>query len=74
MVAQRRQPTLIVVHTKDLAFQWTQRIEAFLGIAAAKVGMIGGGKKVYAIKVTNENEFYDIDEKLDILGFNIEKR
>jgi superfamily II DNA or RNA helicase len=52
MVAQRRQPTLIVVHTKDLAFQWTQRIEAFLGIAAEKVGMIGGGKKVVGKEIT----------------------
>jgi choline kinase len=36
--------------------------------------MIGSGKKIHAIKVTNEHEFYDIDEKLDILGLNIEKR
>ena len=45
MIAQRRQPTLIVVHTKDLAVQWAQRIEKFLGIQAQKVGIIGGGKK-----------------------------
>jgi superfamily II DNA or RNA helicase len=45
MIAQRRQPTLIIVHTKDLAAQWTLRIEKFLGIEAQKVGMIGGGKK-----------------------------
>ena len=32
MVAHRRQPTLIVVHTKDLAFQWVERIEQFLHI------------------------------------------
>ena len=36
MIAKRRQPTLIVVHTKDLAAQWTQRIGSFLGIDAAK--------------------------------------
>jgi superfamily II DNA or RNA helicase len=45
MAAQRRQPTLIVVHTRDLARQWTQRIEEFLGIAADEVGAIGGGQK-----------------------------
>lgn len=45
MAAQRRQPTLIVVHTRDLARQWTERIEAFLGIAADEVGAIGGGQK-----------------------------
>jgi superfamily II DNA or RNA helicase len=52
MVAQRRQPTLIIVHTKDLASQWTQRIETFLGIAAEKVGMIGGGKKILGKEIT----------------------
>ena len=45
MVARRRQPALIVVHTKDLASQWTERIETFLGIPASKVGLIGSGKK-----------------------------
>lgn len=52
MVARRRQPALIVVHTKDLAAQWTQRIEEFLGIAAEKVGLIGSGKKVVGKEIT----------------------
>ena len=52
MIAQRRQPALIIVHTKDLAVQWTQRIETFLGIAAEKVGVIGGGKKVLGEEIT----------------------
>ena len=52
MISRRRQPTLIVVHTKDLAVQWTQRIESFLGIDAAKVGLIGGGKKTLGEKIT----------------------
>ena len=45
IIAQRRQPTLIVVHTKELAMQWAERIEAFLGIPKEQVGSIGGGKK-----------------------------
>jgi superfamily II DNA or RNA helicase len=52
MIARRRQPALIVVHTKDLAAQWTQRIEEFLGIAAEKVGLIGSGKKVLGKEIT----------------------
>jgi superfamily II DNA or RNA helicase len=52
MVAQRKQPTLIIVHTKDLASQWSKRIEAFLGIAIDKIGIIGGGKKVIGEKIT----------------------
>ena len=52
MIARRRQPTVIVLHTKELAAQWTERIESFLGISQEKVGMIGGGKKVVGDKIT----------------------
>ena len=52
MVARRRQPTVIVVHTKELAAQWILRIESFLGITAAKVGLIGGGKKTIGAEIT----------------------
>jgi len=44
MIARRRQPAVIVVHTKDLAAQWMRRIEAFLGIPAAECGLIAGGR------------------------------
>ncbi len=52
MIAQRRQPALIVVHTKELAFQWVERIGTFLGIPSDEVGFIGGGKKKIGEKVT----------------------
>jgi superfamily II DNA or RNA helicase len=52
MIAKRRQPALIVVHTKDLAAQWTSRIESFLGIDAADVGLIGAGKKAPGQHIT----------------------
>ncbi len=40
IIAARRQPTLILVHTKELLYQWQDRIKDFLGIEA---GLIGGG-------------------------------
>lgn len=52
MIAQRRQPTLIVVHTRELAAQWIERIESFLRISPEKIGMIGGGKKVVGEKIS----------------------
>jgi superfamily II DNA or RNA helicase len=45
MVSQRRQPALVVVHTKELAFQWIDRIHTYLGIEKAAVGLIGAGRK-----------------------------
>jgi superfamily II DNA or RNA helicase len=52
MVAARRQPSLVIVHTKDLAMQWIERIQSFLGIAKEQIGLIGAGKKNIGRQVT----------------------
>jgi len=41
VIAMRGQPTIIFVHSKELLYQWAERIEAFLGIQA---GLIGDGR------------------------------
>ena len=41
VIAQRKQPTLILCHTKELLVQWTDRIKSFLYVEA---GLIGDGK------------------------------
>jgi len=40
VIAARQQPTLVLVHTKELLHQWAERIETFLGI---KAGLVGDG-------------------------------
>ncbi len=40
VIARRRQPTLVLVHTKELLYQWVERARTFLGVEA---GMIGDG-------------------------------
>jgi superfamily II DNA or RNA helicase len=52
LIAQRRQPTLIITHTKELLNQWTDRIGQFLGIPPGEVGQIGDGKKVIGSRIT----------------------
>jgi superfamily II DNA or RNA helicase len=52
MVAARRQPALIVVHTRNLAEQWVERIGQFMGIAAGEVGRIGGGRYKPGAQIT----------------------
>jgi len=44
MIAVRRQPTLIIVHRKQLFDQWIERIQSFLGIPKFRIGKIEGGK------------------------------
>lgn len=51
IIAERKQPALIVCHTKELLNQWVDRIESFLGIPANEVGVIGAGKKKLGAKV-----------------------
>lgn len=41
IIAAREQPTLVLVHNKELLYQWQERIEQFLGVEA---GLIGDGK------------------------------
>jgi superfamily II DNA or RNA helicase len=52
LIARRRQPALIVVHTRELALQWIQQVGRFLGVEAAQVGLIGAGKKTIGPAVT----------------------
>lgn len=42
VVARRRQPTLILVHTRELFYQWADRTCAFLKMAGP--GLVGDGK------------------------------
>ncbi|MEI7672286.1 MAG: DEAD/DEAH box helicase family protein, partial [Deltaproteobacteria bacterium] len=51
-IAARKQPTLIIVHGKELLNQWKARIETFLGIPPEDIGQIGDGKMKIGDKVT----------------------
>ena len=44
LIASRCQPAIVLVHTKELLYQWAERVDEFLGIEA---GLIGDGH--YAI-------------------------
>ncbi|WP_031485171.1 DEAD/DEAH box helicase [Maridesulfovibrio frigidus] len=41
LIAERKQPCLVIVHTKELLLQWVERARQFLGI---EVGQVGNGK------------------------------
>ncbi len=41
IIAQRRQPTMVLVHTKELLYQWQQRVEQFL---QCNVMLVGDGR------------------------------
>ncbi|KJS02384.1 MAG: helicase [Desulfobulbaceae bacterium BRH_c16a] len=38
LIAERRQPTFVVVHTKELFYQWQERVRQFLGLSPGQVG------------------------------------
>jgi superfamily II DNA or RNA helicase len=52
IIADKRQPTLIIVHRKQLLEQWIERIEAFLGIPKREIGIIGQGKSKIGKHIT----------------------
>ena len=52
IIAERRQPALVVVHTRELLNQWIDRAGLFLGIPTNEIGIIGGGKKTIGARLT----------------------
>jgi superfamily II DNA or RNA helicase len=52
IIAEKLQPALIVVHRKQLADQWAERIQGFLNIPKAEIGMIGAGKAKIGKQIT----------------------
>jgi len=44
LIARRRQPTLIIVHTRELATQAAQRAVTVLGLDPAEIGLVGDGQ------------------------------
>ena len=51
-IAERKQPALVVCHTRELLDQWVSRIETFLGIPRAEVGIVGNGTRRIGEKIT----------------------
>jgi superfamily II DNA or RNA helicase len=52
IIADKQQPALIIVHRKQLAEQWIERIQSFLGIPKNEIGSIGQGKSKTGKKIT----------------------
>jgi superfamily II DNA or RNA helicase len=52
IAAQKKQPVLIIVHRQQLFDQWIERIQSFMGIAAAHIGKIAQGKQKIGTHIT----------------------
>jgi superfamily II DNA or RNA helicase len=52
LIARRRQPALIIVHTKELADQAIARAGMVLGLGAAEIGFVGDGKCTIGERLT----------------------
>ncbi|MEX2286832.1 MAG: DEAD/DEAH box helicase family protein [Planctomycetaceae bacterium] len=45
LIAKRGVNTLVLVHRRQLAEQWVQRLATFLNLPSKRIGQIGGGRK-----------------------------
>ena len=52
MIQKRSQPTLVIVHTKELLYQWIERSLQFLNVSRDEIGVIGDGKRLLGEKLT----------------------
>ncbi|MBA4419268.1 MAG: hypothetical protein C0392_15390, partial [Syntrophus sp. (in: bacteria)] len=65
IIAARKQPTLVIVHTKELLTQWIDRAASFLNIPVDEIGIIGNGKKRIkhiTIGIVQSLKKYDVSE------------
>jgi superfamily II DNA or RNA helicase len=51
-IADRRQPALIIVHSRELLEQWAVSINTFLDVPIKEIGVIGGGQFRIGKKIT----------------------
>lgn len=51
-IAQRKQPALVVVHSKELMYQWQDRAVQFLRLSPDEIGLIGDGQKTTGARLT----------------------
>jgi superfamily II DNA or RNA helicase len=52
IIAARKQPALVICHTKELLNQWVERIETFMGIPQKDIGVIGNSKMKVGNRIT----------------------
>lgn len=52
IIAGRKQPSLIVVHSRELLYQWIEAIEKHLQIPKKEVGIMGDGRREVGAKIT----------------------
>ena len=73
ITAKRQQPTLIIVHTKELMYQWQNKISEFLDIPKRNIGLIGDGSmEIKNITIAIINSLYKItDDVSPLFGFVI---
>ena len=52
IITEKQQPALIIVHRKQIAEQWIEKIQSFLNIPKYEIGMIGQEKFKIGKKIT----------------------
>ena len=71
LIAKRKQPALVICHTKELLNQWKARGVEYLGLSEDEIGLIGNGRKEIGASLTIGiiNSIYKVaDEIRDHIG------
>ena len=73
IIAQKRQPALIIVHRQQLFDQWVERIQSFLKIPKTEIGQIGNqkvrlGKSITVAMIQSLNRCGEIDKIANSFG------
>jgi len=48
IICKRKQPALVIVHTKELLYQWKKKLLKFTDLEEIDIGLIGDGKNTFS--------------------------
>lgn len=73
IIAEKRQPALIIVHRQQLYDQWVERIQSFLKIPKKEIGQIGNqknkiGKEITVAMIQSLSKLDDLTNLSDKFG------
>jgi hypothetical protein len=79
IIKDKQQPALILVHRNQLADQWMERIESFLGIPKKDIGRIGkgknsAGKHITVAMIQSMEKALEISENAELMNATIYQR
>jgi len=62
LIAERKQPTLVLTHSEPLLEQWRSQLQTPLGLPSKQVGQLGGGRRKRTASIASSTTVFLLAE------------